>query len=62
MLTYAEVCCRWHLSFFADTEGVVAKIKAYAHQEFNRHDVLNAMAVGSHRHLNQLTKAKPYIN
>jgi hypothetical protein len=36
---------RWHLSFFADTEGVVAKIKASAHQEFNRQDVLKATAI-----------------
>lgn len=35
----------WHLSFFADTRGVVAKIKAYAHQEFNRGDMLNETAI-----------------
>jgi len=37
----------WHLSFFADTQGVVAKIKAYAHQEFNRGDMLNETAIAA---------------
>lgn len=35
----------WHLSFFADAEGVLEKMKAYAHQEFNRDDMLNRSAI-----------------
>jgi len=35
----------WHMSFFADPERIMEKIRAYAHQEFNRQDMLDKEAI-----------------
>jgi hypothetical protein len=35
----------WHASFFSDVEGVLAKMKAFAHQEFNRPDLMDAKKI-----------------